>query len=202
MSTVFFRSFEEKDIDAIYHWKNDERLNSKIVGLWHPFTYEEAAIWVRGCMGEHESYKFWAICSNNDEQEIVGWVSLSAIDYVNSSACFHGIFIGDDRYRDGMAWIESYLFIYDYVFNILKFNRLYGSNIEEHKASYCMALAMFERVEGIARQSVYKEGRYHDVVYASILKDEYFLHKQNGDFAFKKIIYRLNEARKHLKDST
>ena len=202
MHTVVFRDFEKRDVSFIHRCKNDEKLNSLIVGNFHPFSMAESMEWVNGCMGEHDTFKFWAICTNDDDNRIVGWVSISEIDYVNSSACFHGIVIGDENYRDGLAWIESYLFIYDYVFNKLGLNRLYGSNIEEQKASYCMALAMFERVEGIARQSVFKDGRYHNVVYASILKDEYLLHKQRGDFAFNKIVYRLNEARKSIKDSS
>ena len=48
--TVCFRDFEERDIDFIYKCKNDEKLNSMIVGPWHPFTYEEAAKWVHGLL--------------------------------------------------------------------------------------------------------------------------------------------------------
>lgn len=194
--TVLFRDFEERDIDFIYKCKNDERLNSMIVGQYHPFSYEDAVKWVHGCMGEHDTYKFWAICTNDDEKRIVGWVSLSNIDKMNQSACFHGIVIGDKLYRDGTAWIESYLFIYHYVFETLSFNRLYGSNIEDQKASTCIGYAMFEIPEGIARQAIYKNGKYNNVIYMSILKDEYLIHKNNGDFELNKIIYRIGRERR------
>ncbi len=196
--TVLFRDFEERDIDFIYKCKNDEKLNSMIVGDWHPFTYEEAVNWVHGCMGEHDTYKFWAMCTNDDEERIVGWVSLSNIDKLNKSVCFHGIVIGDSDYRDGMAWIESYLFVYKYVFEILYFNRLFGSNIENQIASYSMGYAMFEQLEGKARKAVEKNGQYVDVVYMSILRDEYFKHKNNNDFEYSKIILRLAQARKAI----
>lgn len=199
-STVSFRDFEERDIDFIYKCKNDEKLNSMIIGEFHPFSYEEARNWVLGCMGEHDTFKFWAVCTNDEEQRIIGWISLSQIDKQNRSACFHGIVIGDESYRDGISWIESYLFIYKYVFEQLNLNRLYGSNIEKQKASYCMALAMFEQIEGIARQAIIKNGETHNVVYLSILRDEYFLHKSQGEFEFNKIILRLMDARKSLKN--
>lgn len=198
-STVLFREFEERDIDFIYRCKNDEKLNELIVGNYHPFTYEEAEKWVQGCMGEHETFKFWAICTNDEEKRIVGWVSLSNIDKENKSACFHSIVIGDAEYRNGMAWIESYLFIYSYVFDISNLNRLYGSNIEGQIASYSIGYAMFEQFEGKARQAVCKKGKFVDVVYMSILKDEYMYHKVNGDFEFNKIIHRLAIARKAIK---
>ena len=95
-NTVLFRDFEDRDIDFIYKCKNDEKLNSKIVGGFHPFTYEEAVKWVHGCMGEHETYRFWAVCTHDDEKRIVGWVSISQIDRKNHSACFHGIVIADE----------------------------------------------------------------------------------------------------------
>lgn len=196
---VLFRDFEERDIDFIYRCKNDEKLNSLIVGPYHPFTYEEAVNWVHGCMGEHDTFKFWAICTNDEEKRIVGWTALADINNVNKSACFYSVVIGDEEYRDGLAWIQAYLFVYEYVFEKLGLNRLFGSNLEEQLASYSMGIAMFETVEGIARQAVFKNGKYNNVVYASILRDEYFFHKEQGDFEYKKIIFRLLEARKELK---
>lgn len=196
--TVCFRDFEERDIDFIYRCKNDEKLNEKIVGQYHPFTYEEAVKWVHGCMGEHESYKFWAVCTNDEEKRIVGWISLSEIDNVNNSACFHGIVIADEEYRDGIAWIQSYLFIYEYVFEYLGLNRLYGSNLEDQKASYYMGFAMCETQEGVEREAIFKNGKYNNIIYSSILKREYFEHKENGDFELIKIIRRLADVRKKI----
>lgn len=193
--TVIFRDFEERDIDFIYKCKNDEELNSLIVGHYHPFTYEEATNWVHGCMGEHGTYKFWAIATNDEEKRIVGWVSLSEIDYENKSVCSHGVVIGDKNYQDGLAWVDCGLFLYSYVFETLQFNRIYGSYIEDQVASRCMAKAMFETIEGTARQAVFKNNKYHNVIYSSLLKEEYLNHKKQGDYEFRKIISRLIRAK-------
>ena len=197
--TVLFRDFEERDIDFIFQCKNDERLNKLIVGKFSPFTYEEAVQWVHGCMGKHDTYNFWAICTNDEEKRIVGWVSLSEIDYNNKSACSHGVVIGDNSYQDGTAWIECGLFLYDFVFEKLHFNRIYGSYIEDQLASRCIALAMFETIEGTARQAIYKNGKYNNIIYSSLLRDEYIYHKQQGDYEFNKIVRRMIKARKELK---
>lgn len=199
MSTIAFRDFEERDIDFVFKCKNDEKLNSMTVGPYHPFTFEEAASWVHGCMGEHETYKFWAICTNDEEKKIIGWVSLSNIDKDNNSAFFHGIVVADENYRDGRAWIESYLFIYDYVFMKLKLNRLSGSCLTANKASLFITEAMLEKVEGIARQAVYKKGKYLDVLYGAILRDDYIRYLSDNEFEIKKILSRLLEARKTMK---
>lgn len=189
--TVLFRDFEERDIDFIYKCKNDEKLNSMIVGEFKPFSYEDAVKWVHGCMGEHETYKFWAICTNDEEKRIVGWISLSNIDKVNQKACYHGLVIGDSEYNDGSAWIESYIFIFNYVFERLNINRLYGTYLETHPATKSMADAVYFKQEGIMRQSVFKNGKYNNEIIASLLAEEYFEHKNKGDYSYNSILHRI-----------
>lgn len=195
-STVSFRDFEERDIDFIYRCKNDEKLNNLVVGQYHPFTYDEARKWVEGCMGEHDTYKFWAICTNDEEQRIIGWISLSNIDRQNKSACFHGIVIGDENYHDGFAWIESYLFIMKYTFEVLRLNRLYGSSLVGHKISNHASEVFLWTTEGFMRQAVLKNGRFYDLKWGSILKDEYFQHLSEGEYTTRSILKRIRQLRK------
>jgi len=199
MNTVFFRDFEERDVDAIYRWKNDEQLNSMIVGQWHPFTQEEAEKWVRGCMGEHETYKFWAICTNDDEKKIIGWTALSKIDRQNQSVYTHSIVIGEKEYQDGFAWIETVLFLFSYSFETLGMNRVYGESILGNKASNLVEALMFMTREGLFRQAVFQNGRFFDISYAAILRNEYFQHKAAGDFEIPAVIRRLKKLRKESK---
>ena len=198
--TVSFRDFEERDIDFIYKCKNDEKLNSMIVGNWHPFTYEEAAKWVHGCMGEHETFKFWAVCTNDVEKRIVGWVSLSNIDTINQSACFHGIVIADQDYRNGLAWMESCKFIYEEAFEVMGLNRVYGSCRVDHKLSMSTGPAFFSQIEGYAREAVYADGKFIDICYRSLLAREYFEHKKAGDYEISKILRRMAQSRRHKND--
>lgn len=199
MNTVFFREFEERDIDAIFRWKNDEQLNSMIVGQWRPFTYDDAAKWVHGCMGEHETFKFWAICTNDEEKKIIGWTALSKIDKQNKSVYTHSIVIGDKNYQDGFAWIETVLFLFSYSFETLGMNRVYGESILGNKASNLIEPLMFMTREGLFRQAVFQNGQFYDISYAAILKDEYFTHKAAGDYEIPAVIRRLKKLRKEAK---
>ena len=200
MNTVCFRDFEERDIDFIYRCKNDEKLNSMIVGAWHPFTYDEAVKWVHGCMGEHETFKFWAICTNESEKKIIGWISLSNIDKTNHSACFHGLVIGDSNYRDGSAWVESYMIILEIAFEQMKLNRLYGTYLPNHVMTKSMTNSVFFVTEGIFRQSTIKNNKYCDEVFASLLASEYYGHKNKGEYTYNSIFRRLiKELKKNRK---
>lgn len=195
VNTVTFRDFEERDIDFIYHCKNDEKLNSMIVGQFHPFTYEEAVKWVHGCMGEHETFKFWAICTNDEEKRIIGWISIADIDNVNKKCSTHSIVISDPDYNDGLAWLESVLFMFKYAFEVLGLNRVYGVSLMGHKMSNRMGPLMFMQTEGVLRQAYLKNGKFYDLHYSGILKDEYFAHKEAGDYEIMKLIRRLRKMR-------
>lgn len=195
-NTVTFREFEERDIDFIYRWKNDEKLSNMIVAEFKPFSYEDAKKWVYGCMGEHDNYKFWAICTNDSERRIIGWVALSNIDRANQSAETHSIVIADPDYNDGIAWIETEFHLLKYAFEELKLNRLYGVSLMGHKMSNTIGELLYFKTEGILRQAYYKNGRFYDLQYIGILKDEYFAHKDAGDYEIMKVIRRLRKIRK------
>lgn len=198
--TVCFRDFEERDIDFIYKCKNDEKLNSMIVGQWHPFTYEEAAKWVHGCMGEHETYKFWAIATNDEEKRIVGWAAISDIDSSNHSCTTHSIVINDPDYNDGFAWLETVCHMFEYAFEKLGLNRVYGESLVGHPMSNRIGQIMYMQTEGIMRQAAFKNGRFYDLQMDAILRDEYFTHRDAGDYEMMKTIRRLRKILKEEKN--
>ena len=182
------RDFEERDIDFIFKCKNDEKLNSMIVGEFHPFTREEAEKWVRGCMGEHDTYKFWAICTNDEKKSIVGWISLSQIDKQNNSVCQHGLVIGDNDYRDGSAMFEAMFLSMKYAFHVLDSHRVYGSCLSDHHTSPHLMNALGFNLEGRERDAVFKNGCYHDIYDYALLENDFERYMKEGRYEIPKLI--------------
>lgn len=194
--TVFFRAFEEEDIDAIYRWKNDDELNKMTVGLNRKICRDDVAKWVRVRMPHNPYEVYWAICVNDETKKIIGYAQLTEIHFINSSANFSGIMIGEKDYQDGFAWLETYLFIMEYAFERLGLNRLYGTSILGHKETNNIGKLLLWTGEGVMRQAVYKNGRFYDAVIGSILKQEYFQNKSNGLYEMKAILKRLREMKR------
>ena len=157
-------------------------------GTSRKFTFEDAKKWLEGCMGDHETYKFWAVCTNDIEKRIVGWISLSQIDRDNHCACHHGIVIGDKDYRDGTVMFEAMLLSMDYAFNILHLHRLYGSCLSEHKTSPHMLNSLGFNLEGTQKDAVYRNGRYYDVLDYAMLNEEYLRLDKNNVFEIDQLI--------------
>lgn len=196
MYSVFFRAFEPEDAVLIHKWRNDFELMKRSIGMNRCTSYQENLKWVTDRM-VHDPYNiYWAICLNDESKKMIGYISLNDIHYVNSSAMCGGIVLGDEDCRDGVGWIECHLILFEYVFETLHLNRYYGSALDSQDVTDAAVDLFFLQREGIARQAAFKEGRYHDVIYHSILKDEYFRHKQSGDYQFRSILKRLRELRK------
>ncbi len=193
--TVYFRAFEEEDANLIYNWLNDDDLKKFSIGLNRRLCKDETLDWVKARMGHSPYQSWWAICSR-DNDKMIGYASLTDIHYINSSANFSGIVIGDKDYQDGFAWIETYLFVYEYAFERLGLNRVYGESIYEHTTTQTIRALMFTTNEGVMRQAAYKNGRYYDVIMSSLLRSEYMEHKQNGDYDMRAIIKRIRQAKK------
>ncbi len=183
MTTVLFRNFEERDIEFIFKCKNDEKLNRMTVGQNHHFSYDEAEEWVHNCMKrDRPDLLFWAVCTNDEERRIVGWTSLSKIDFNNKSVCQHGIVIADPEYKDGMAMFETLLFTLEYAFTTLKLHRVYGTCLSEHKISPHLLNATGFRMEGRIIDAIYKNGRYYDQLEYGLLEEEYYSMKASGKY--------------------
>lgn len=185
---VTFRDFEIRDVDFIYKAKNDKRINADIVGTTQEFTYEDAISWVTGCMKTDVDYKFWAICTNDEFQNIVGWCAIANIDYKNRKVAFRGLTIVDPMYRDGYVWYEASMFVTEYVFNILKFNKLYSVCLTSNRFSYMFYEYLSKSAEGILRQAICKNNKYYDLAIYGILKSEYEEYKNDGVLDYQRMI--------------
>lgn len=191
MNSVCFRALEPEDAISIYKWMNDFTLMKDAVGMSRFVSSEECRQWVSKRM-IHDPYNFcFAICINDESKKLIGYMSLNNVHYINSSAETGAILIGDKNYRDGISWIESILYIHYFAFEVLHLNRLYGSHLLTQKVSASITDLFFWKNEGIQRQAIYKNGKYQDLSHESILKDEYFIHKDKGEYTVNSIIKRL-----------
>lgn len=198
MKTVYFRTFEENDYDLIYQWRNDENLNRLSVGLNRKVSRDECREWVKARINPLPYELWWGICSKEDDS-LIGYTYLTKIHYINRSAEFGGIVIGDRNYQDGFAWIETYLFVLEYCFDRLNLNRVYGYYISEHTHTKVMSEATYFKIEGVHAEALFKNGKYHDQIDIALLSRDYHMHLSDGHYTESSIIRRLIEIKRDIK---
>ncbi len=196
--SIYLRAFEEGDHILINQWRNDPEIQHLTAGPIRYVSSEMEREWVRQKMMNNTKEMYFAICLNDESHRMIGYTSLNNIDYVNRKVCGGGMVIGDKEHNNGIAVIERGLIIYDYVFNQLNMNRFYASCLTEQKVTIAIMKALLWTEEGCERQSVYKNGKYYDLLRFSLLRDEYYAHLQAGEYELMSIVKRIKKLRKGL----
>ena len=166
---VYLRLFEPEDFEKTYLWHNDVELQKWTCGPVKIVSKEIEKNWVLSKTNSNSKELYLAICVRETD-EMIGWYSISDIDYLNRKCHCSGVVIGDKRYRDGEAFKEAGSLAFKYIINELNMNRVSGSCLKEHVLSRAEMEASYWTLEGVERQAVYKNGGYHDVCHYAILR--------------------------------
>lgn len=108
----------------------------------------------------------------------IGLINVVDIDRVNSH-CSWGYYIAETKYRSLKLAIFLEWSLYDYVFDVLKLNKLCNETWTENAQVVKLHLMCGSKNEGVMRQHIFKNGAYHDVSIGSILAEEW-LTKRKG----------------------
>lgn len=183
-NNVTFRDFELRDVDFVYKAKNDRRLNDLVIGYCSSFSYEDALSWVRGCMKLDSNYRYWAICTNDEFKNIVGWCGICEIDHKHRMAGFKSITIYDSNYRDTLTWYCTWNFILEYVYYNLGFNRVYAIILPSHDFHMQFFDIFPNSYEGVLKHEVFRNGKYEDVILFGLYRNDYEMAKEKGVLEF------------------
>ncbi len=172
----YLRAFEPEDYKTTHKWRVDPDMVNLLVGNIFYVSSEREKKWVEEKMMNDRTEIYWAIC-DKETHEMVGFTSIRQFDFRNRHVRWGGMTIGKEFWSKGYAMAANAL-VLKYVFEEMGFNRIYTSYLEQHDVSTAIFEKMGFTVEGIAREEVYKSGKFHNVVKVSLLKSEYDkLHK-------------------------
>jgi RimJ/RimL family protein N-acetyltransferase len=102
----------------------------------------------------------------------VGNVGLHSIDWIHRSAVL-GIVIGEQEYL-GRGWgRQAWAAITRYAFEVINLRKVCATVFEGNDRSLKCALAAGYVVEGTQRKQMYKNGRYVDLVWLGITREEW-----------------------------
>ena len=169
------RELARKDLNIINSWRNDKDLISYLGANYRYIDLEIDVAWFDNYLKERNRT---VRCSIVDESDtIIGLISLTNIDYINSSAELH-IMIGNMANREKGIGQFAILEILNHAFNNLNLHKVELQVLCTNKR----AIHVYEKVgfkqDGILRDACFKNGEYLDMIVMSILKDEFSLKKE------------------------
>lgn len=166
---VYLRPIEASDTDWYFSTLYDKETR-RLTGTQKHYTREQIANYIEE-KSQDRSSVLLVIATRSDDTPI-GDIAIQDIDTMNRNANIRIAIT--DRIHQGKGYgTESLQLMLDYGFGILNLHR-----IELNVFSYNQhAMRVYEKVgfkqEGVQREALFYDHKYHDSILMSILEDEY-----------------------------
>jgi RimJ/RimL family protein N-acetyltransferase len=165
---VKLRLLERSDLARSIKWLNDPEI-MKLLGRRHPMSMAEEEKWYEDYLKAGKS-RIFAIEDENGEH--VGNIGLHNIDKENRRASL-GIVIGE-RERWGRGYGSAALMVaLKYAFRELGLHKVSLRVFQTNKRAIKSYSRCGFKKEGVEREQVFKDGKFHDLFVMSILDREY-----------------------------
>lgn len=169
---IRLREYKKEDIKLAQEYVNDSEIKKLLnPGIPFLYTYEDEEKWYENLSASKDTYNF--AIETLEDKKYIGGCGINEVDWKNSYVVV-GIFIGDKDYlgkgygTDAMKVLMNFIFeqmnIHKIKLNVFSFNKRAIKSYE--KCGF--------KVEGILRDELFVDGKYHDEVSMGILREEYY----------------------------
>lgn len=167
---ISLRGYKTEDIDILYGFFQDKDLRENLmVAHPYPFTYVATENFIKESMEPKPNRFEFAI--ENEKGDLIGGCTIKEIDHKNSNLSL-GIFFGE-KYR-GMGYGQASLKeICRYVFDELNINKIKLRCFEFNLGAVNCYKKVGFVVEGVAREEIFRHGKYHDTIIMGLLRKEF-----------------------------
>jgi RimJ/RimL family protein N-acetyltransferase len=169
---VYLRAFEPDDYILINKWRKNTDTFKLTMANKRFISKEREKAWVLERSLNDKIEMYFSICLK-ENNEMIGYIAIKEMDWINRSAQWGGVTIGELNYRGKGYAFQATLLMLNHVFNELGLNRFYGYWLASHLPSINLALKIGFSEEGTLRKNVFKLGEFHDTKILSILKSEF-----------------------------
>ena len=158
-------------IDRYLIWMNDPEL-TQYIRMFRPLTREMEEEWYNNLKNRDNNFLFAILLhSQGNNEKLIGNCSID-VEWINRLGIC-GIMIGEKEYQGRGYGTEAMKILVQYGFNTLNLNRIelevFDFNIRAFKSYEKTGF----KKEGIRRQAMFKNGKFHDVFIMGILKKEW-----------------------------
>lgn len=171
MKKIKLRALTSSDISLTLSWNNQDDIKQFYAGHPFPVNIEMENEWYNKILRTNIPTSVFGI-ELIEEKKLIGITVLKNINFIHRKAEF-AIYIGDTAERGKGFSAEATKKTLELGYYQLGLNRIYLS-VQKNNIP---AIRLYEKIgfviEGELRDSIYKDGKFHDECIMSILSNEY-----------------------------
>lgn len=174
---IRFRPLRLEDARFINNLRQMESMEKMIGGSSRPVAYERDVKWVNDLiMNDNQTMVNWAI-TGLDNDDIIGYTTVTNIDYRNGSCFWGGIKLDPGVAGKGLGQ-QTALKVLQYCFEELRMVRITSECQEHHVVALNMMLKIGYSKEGLMRKTLFKNGVFNNQWLLSVIDEEYAVIKE------------------------
>lgn len=171
-SRVRLRKMTKEDTELYHKWRNDMEVMYSTNPSLDVYPMDATKEFVdQVILGSHTAKSYIMVEKGNEIP--IGIVSLINIDYKNRNAeCI--IDIGEKEYWGKSYGSEGLKLLLDYVFYEMNLHRVSLKVFSFNDRAIRLYTKIGFQQEGNSRQSLFRNGEWHDIIHMGLLQHEYF----------------------------
>ena len=168
---VALRAIEEEDLSLLQQMLNDREISRLVGGFSFPVALHEQREWLRRASADRSTQRWMVL--DRETGAAVGLTGLWNIDWQSRHALTALKLAAPETRGKGLG-TDAILTLAAYAFDQVGLHRLWSEILLYNRGSYraYVEKAGF-RVEGVNREHVWRDGRFHDQVRIGLLADEF-----------------------------
>lgn len=166
---VTLRAIERKDMEFLQQMINDPYVESLTVGSCFPVSLDRQERW----FDSYDQQKELRCMIELDSGDTIGCIMLTDIDWKNRTAVLGQKTLAPKEKRKENDMWDAMMGFLNYAFNELNLNCIHGIVLEYNMLSRKLARRCGLKEEGILRERIFKNGKYHNLIANSIIKKDF-----------------------------
>jgi RimJ/RimL family protein N-acetyltransferase len=168
---IELKPLTEEHITPFYTWINDEAVIKFSLTLFQDIsTEEEISKWYSGLLKDSKNYTTGIFLK--ESEVFIGYAGICNISNTNRSGEYF-VFIGDkSQWGRGIGTLTTQK-VLEYGFEKLKLNRIMLTVSEPNISGIRAYEKAGLQLEGRLRQASFRDGKYHDKLVMSILREDW-----------------------------
>ena len=172
---IYLRLLERDDLKKRVKWINDREINQNL-GFDFPANIDKTNAWFQNTLMDSSRMNFSIV--DTESKQVIGMAGFLGINMKNRNAEFY-ITIGEKGFWGKGIADDSIKLLLDYAFKELGLEKVYLHTFDYNKRAGRVYERNGFKKEGIFRKHIWKQGELRDIIYYSILKNEWSEFKED-----------------------